>query len=115
MYYEMPVITSNELSEDQCEAFRRHPGKFNDMVRVIFAAGVNQGQKQPPGEETDLSANNALAPILAGLLSAIESGDVQRLRKLTVTVRHHLNPVADQSAQVAVARRVVDEPEKNLF
>jgi hypothetical protein len=28
-----------ELTDEQCDQFRRHPGSFNDMVRAIYAAG----------------------------------------------------------------------------
>lgn len=30
------------LSDEECDRFRRMPLKFNDMVRVIFAAGAQQ-------------------------------------------------------------------------
>lgn len=38
------------LTDDQCEAFRRLPMPFNDMVRAIYAAGVEH--RTEPGKST---------------------------------------------------------------
>lgn len=32
------------LTDEECEAFRKLPGSFNDMVRTVFAAGVVTGK-----------------------------------------------------------------------
>lgn len=35
--------THDQLTDDQCEQFRRMPCSFNDMVRAIFGAGAAAG------------------------------------------------------------------------
>lgn len=38
------TTTAPALTDQDCDAFRRHPGSFNDMVRAIYAAGFERGK-----------------------------------------------------------------------
>lgn len=35
----------SELTDEQCDEFRRLPGSFNDMVRAIYQAGMGARQE----------------------------------------------------------------------
>lgn len=37
------VAITDQLTEEQCEEFRRMPGSFNEMVRAIYRAGFYKG------------------------------------------------------------------------
>lgn len=39
-------MTTTTLTDQDCATFRRHPGSFNDMVRAIYAAGIERGKAE---------------------------------------------------------------------
>ena len=46
---------SGELTDEQCDEFRRTPGSFNNMVREIFKAGYNKSEKDTMNILLDLT------------------------------------------------------------
>lgn len=44
---DLPALTGAELTDDQCNHFRRLPLTFNDMVRTIYVAGQRSVQVKP--------------------------------------------------------------------
>lgn len=40
-----------ELTDEQCNEFRRFPGSFNDMVRAIYKAGIQYAAEQQAKSE----------------------------------------------------------------
>lgn len=45
-----PVIGYAPLTDEQCDAFRRAPGSFNDMLRAVHRDGFARGKANAEGE-----------------------------------------------------------------
>lgn len=56
----------NELTDAQCNEFRRHNGDFNSMVRAIFTAGCAQRQAGQEPVAWQYTEGSSVIPYMRG-------------------------------------------------
>lgn len=103
-------LLSPTLTEEKCNAFRRLPVRFNEMVQAIYDAGIAHGRADALQQSKD--ASNALASLdaieaLEALHKDIDDYDWKSALHRLASIRQE---VSGQSTAPVLRHRLDDDP-----